>query len=107
MGMFLVYNTAEDVLQHKQLQGDGVHVGVRKMEWTTGSKPILDAFLNAPIEVTEKYSKYIYEGVPVYIHIFDEDQCIKSTNQVMYENEYFMLPNTYKQFMDRFGASWK
>lgn len=107
MGMFPVYSTAEDILQNKKLKGDSVHVGVRNAEWTAGSKTILDAFLNTPIEKTKTYNKYIYEDVPVYIHIYEEDPCIINTNQILYENEYFKLPNTYSQFMDRFGKTWK
>jgi hypothetical protein len=107
MGMFLVYDTAADVLQNKMISGDKVTIGVRKNEWISGSTPILKAFTGEPIETTDKYVvfKNPLNDVPVYLYIFEEDPCIISTQEILYEREYFKLPNTYRLFIDRFGAT--
>ena len=106
MGMFLVYDTAADVLQNKQIQGDRITVGVRGNEWRSGSTPILKAFMGEPLEETEKYAKFKnpFNDVPVYVYIFPEDPCVTSTASVLYEQEYFKLPNTYRRFIEVFGA---
>lgn len=107
VGMFLVYGTAEVVLQNKLMEGDRITVGVRGNEWRSGSIPILKAFTGEPVETTEKYVvfKNPLNDVPVYVYIFHEDPCILNTQDVLYEREYFKLPNTYKQFIEVFGAT--
>lgn len=106
MGMFPVYSTALSIISNKDLEGDGIHVGTRQLEWKSGSKPILDAFLGEPVDKSETFVKYIHNDIPVFIHIFEDDPCIQSTNQVFYENEYFKLPNPYSRFIKRF-EEWK
>lgn len=105
---FFVYDTAECILQNKDLEGDGVHVGVRKLEWgdnesRAGSRPIFEAFAGEPITKTDKVWTYDYLGIPVFVHIFEEDPCILQTNQILYRNEYLKLPNPYKRFLERYG----
>jgi len=107
MGMFLVSKTAEDVMSKLHLEGDGIYVGVRRLEWDSESRSILDAFLGKGIEVKKDKFKYNFDGIPVYIYVFDEDLCILNTDTVLYEQENFCLPNTYKQFIERFGDTWK
>lgn len=82
------------------LEGDGLYIGVRKLEWNSGAKGIFDAFVGEPEEKTEKYHKYMHGSIPVYIYLFDDSDCVRSTDQVLYENEYFKLPNTYQDFIN-------
>jgi len=103
MKMMPIYNTAEDMLQNLHLKGDKVTVGVRKPEWESGSVNILRNFLGTPEEKTEKYEKYIYNKVPVYIYILEDDPCLQGTNKIFYAQEYFELPNPYSQFIKVFG----
>lgn len=118
MGYFFVYSTAESILQQKDLEGDGIHVGVRFNEWTSGSKPIFDAFAGEPVVKSNIKAEtlknimndiYIYdhEGIPVFLYVFNDHPCIIDTNQIQYRNEFVRLPNPYSQFMDTFGATWK
>ena len=101
MGMFLVYGTAESVINHMLLDGEGVHVGVRNAEYYSGSKPILIAFTGEP-EKKEGFDifKCPLSEAPVFVHYFDEAECIKSTDSVQYQNEYFKLPNPYSKFIE-------
>ena len=107
MGMFLVYNTATDAIQNKELRGDRVSVGVRDLEWISGSTPILKAFTEEPIETTDKYVvfKNPFNEVHIYVYIFKSYPCIESTKELLYENEYFKIPNTYRKFIDIFGPT--
>lgn len=111
MGMFLVYETAECVLQNKDMTGDKITVGVRDLEWISGSTTILKAFTGNPVEIsinTEENRFEVFKSpfneVPVYVYIFKAHPCITNTNQVFYRNEYFMLPNTYKEFINTYGS---
>lgn len=105
IGMFLVYKTAEDVIDNKDLEGDKITVGVRDLEWISGSTPILRSFVGEPKEKTDKYEvfKNPFNEVPVYVYIFKDHPCIQSTRQIFYKAEYFMVPNTYTQFKEIFG----
>lgn len=102
MAFFLVYNTAEDVLQKKQLEGDNVQVGVRLLEWNSGAKVIIDTFAQPTSKDTDT-ATFVYEGVPVVVHVYTDDPCITSPDTVIYHAEYFKLPNPYKRFMEVFG----
>ena len=106
MGMFLVYETASNAIQNKIMDGDKITVGTRYLEWASGATPILKAFTGEPIEKTEKYIVFInpFNKVPVYVYLFERHSCIENTKQIMYENETFMVPNTYRDFIDKFGA---
>ena len=108
---FFVYETAECILQNKDLEGNGVHVGVRKLEWgnkdsRAGSRPIFEAFAGEAISKQDTLWTYEYLSIPVYIHIFEEDFCIRETNQILYRNEYLKLPNPYKRFMELYGKTF-
>lgn len=105
MGMFLVYNTADAALKNRDLEGDMVHVGVRKLEWDAGGKRIIDALVQSE-EDDGNLAKYTFNGVPIYVHIFNDHPVIRSTDQLMYEREFFKVPNPYKEFLEVFGE-WK
>jgi len=104
MGMFLVYDTAQSVLDNVDLKGERVTVGIRNNEWISGSTSILKAFTGEPLEKTKEYEifKNPFNEVPIYVYIFSEDICIVNTQQIFYKNEYFMLPNPYKRFLEVF-----
>lgn len=104
MNFFLVYKTAEDVLQKKQLSGDRVTIGVRKNDWISGSKGIFDSFAGYPEEKTDAYEKFMVDGVPVYIYIFGDDACVRNPQTMLYERENFNLPNPYSQFLEVYGS---
>ena len=105
MPTFLVYETAQTVIDHQLPDGNAIYFGVRKNEWNAGARTVVYNFTGFPKEKTEKYEVFSnpFNRVPVYVYLFDEDPCIINTAVVMYEREYFNLPNTYKQFVERFG----
>ena len=105
MPMFLVYDTAESVLGKRLPEGNTIFVGVRNNEWTAGARTILYNFTGDPIEKTPTHEvfKNPFNGVLINVYRFNDDPCILNTQTVMYEREYFQLPNTYEQFIERFG----
>lgn len=105
MGMFLVYGTAETVLQNKLMEGDRITVGVRKNEWFSGSTPILKSFTGEPVSegVNFVIFKNPFNEVPVYVYLFSEDSSVQAPAEVFYQAEYFKIPNSYTRFIKVFG----
>lgn len=102
MGMFLVGNTADRALNNLHMDGDRITIGTRRNEWNAGSKNILLAFTGLPINTTEKYVVFTnpFNDVPIYLYILEDDPCIINTQQILYANEYFKLPNPYRRFQE-------
>lgn len=105
MGMFLVYHTAIHAMNNEFMDGNRITVGIRKNEWISGSTPILLAFTGEPVETWGTYVvfKNPFNAVPVYVYIYADDPCITETAQILYANEYFKVPNTYRRFEKVFG----
>lgn len=99
MPFFLVYKTAEDVLETKQLEGDAIQVGVRDVEWASGARRIQDPYT----EVEENVFEFKSGDVPIILHIFKDDQCIKVPDSKVYYNEVFNMPNPYSRFKEIYG----
>lgn len=98
MPFFVIGDTAKSVLEHKELTGDKITVGVRDMIWLSGAKSIFDTYIQ-PKEVDgDKYTYIADNGVPVEVHVFKDDVCISSPDSKMYYNEVFQLPNPYSRF---------
>lgn len=102
MGVFLIHDTAESAMNHKLLTGNSIHVGVRRLEWESGNRRIVDS-IAIPVEQTDNVFTYMHGDVPVVLHVFDEDESISSTDQILYEREYFKVPNPYSRFVEVFG----
>ncbi len=97
MPFFLVYSTAESVFGKKELEGDSVHVGVRINEWTSGMRRVQDSYRVIGDNTFEFTS---LEGVPITLHVFEDDHCIRATDSQVYYNEIFQLPNPYSRFLE-------
>lgn len=104
MNFFVIGDTADSVINNKDLSGTKITVGVRRLEWNSGAKRIVDAFAT-PLTETDDKVTYEYEGVPVELYLFDDDPSITSPNQIIYHSEYFKFPNPYSKFQEVF--QWK
>lgn len=103
MPFFLVYSTAESVMAQRSLVGDCIQVGVRRNEWISGARRILDAFA-LPKTETDTEALYEFEDIPIKLYIYEElDDCIVQTQMVRYAAEEFMVPNTYEKFLEVYG----
>ncbi len=104
---FVVYDAAKAIKKNELLHGDHIDIGVRKLEWVSGGKPILDAYMDQQrIEIQETSPntiKYEYEGVPVIVHVYEDDECLNNPDTVMYFMEDFKLPNPYERFERIYG----
>jgi hypothetical protein len=102
MPFFLVNQTAKDATNDHDLTGDKVEIGVRRLEWVSGGRRILDSFIQPIAEDTTK-AEYNHEGVPVIVHIYDDHDCIINTDSKIYRHELFKLPNPYSAFEQIYG----
>lgn len=107
MLFFCVYDTAKAIKANENLHGDHIDIGVRKLEWVSGGKPILDAYMDQQriktVDNDDNTVKYEYGGVPVIVHIYEDDECLNNPDTVMYFMEDFKLPNPYERFERIYG----
>lgn len=99
---FLVHQTAEDAMKQRDLTGDKVEVGVRRMEWISGGRRIIDGFIT-PVSEDKDAALYEFDGVPVIVHVYDDHECIIQTDMVRYRYEEFKVPNPYETFQKVFS----
>lgn len=106
---FLIYQTYEDAKANHDLTGDKVEIGVRRNEWISGGRRIIDGFI---LPVTETDDEVIYhykkvnssnQPILVIVHVYDDSPCIKSLDMIHYRYEEFYVPNTYKTFLEIYG----
>lgn len=104
MTMFLTGHTAETALANAYLSGDRITIGVRENEWRSGSTPILLAFTGLPVAetATEVIFKNPFNDVPVFLHIYPDDETIIAPQTIFYANEHFNVPNPYALFTQHF-----
>jgi len=102
MQFFLINDTAKNAKANKDLKGDRVEIGVRKMEWLSGARRILDIYIQ-PTEETETEALYVFDNVPVVMKILDDSDCIMSPDSINYRYETFKIPNTIEQFDKIYG----
>lgn len=102
--MLCIGKTGEQVKHNDPLSGDGIDLGVRKLEWISGAKPVLDAFLeHNDIKIETKGNMVIYDylGIPVRIRVLDpDDDCLFNADTVVYEVETFRIPSPYERFQE-------
>src|ERR1035437_10572405 len=103
LNFFLVKDTARQVMADKELEGDRLTLGIRKNEWVGGQQRIFKAFMEhekilpRPVEHGLLFN---YEGVPVYLYIYDDNPCLDSLDIVFYENDTFNIPNPFDRFCE-------
>lgn len=105
--IFLVGDTAKQVINGGDLSGDYIAVGVRKNEWNSGQGRITQEFLSheiphGKIEFDDEREVYIYNEVPIEVKLYDENPCLTSFDIVYYGYETFNLPNPYKTFVEKY-----
>lgn len=108
MIMLAIHDTAKHILDQSDLTGDGIDVAVRRLEWESGGKPILDAFLehyNMSYKMSDdgKLAIYDYMSVPIRVHILEENECLSNYDTIVYRMEHFKIPNPYEKFEQLYG----
>lgn len=102
MDFFLVKNTAKQVLLDADLKGDRLTLGVKKNEWRGGQARVFKAYMEhekvMPQETTDKYMKFLYKNVPVYLYVYDKHPTLDSFDMVFYRYESFNIPNPFQAF---------
>lgn len=104
MTFFLTHSTAEAALKKRSLEGNKIEVGVRKLEWDSGARSLVDTYTQYESITTEDLGdevRYIApNGVSVVLKVYEDDPCISSPDTMVYENEHFKLPNPYSRFLE-------
>lgn len=102
MNFFVIDDTAHQMRRLDTLSGPQISIGIRLLEWMSGSKTLLDTyFQDDSIDVTLEQDKVTYispNGVPVVLYIFDGDETITSLDQIQYASEFFQIPNPIDRF---------
>src|SRR4051812_21894106 len=75
MPYFLIGKTYHDAKLGHELKGDKIELGVRRNEWNSGNKRLLDSLITADSETTD-VARYTLDGVPVEVHIYADSDCI-------------------------------
>ena len=104
---FPIFDTAKQIMKNDELSGTHLDIGVRELEWYSGGKSILDAFIDhfmIPTESTGNIVTYKVDGVPIRIHILKDDVCLTQCDTVLYEHEDFKIPNPYERFEKIYGS---
>ena len=99
---FLVGQTYYDAKGNRDLVGDKVTVGVRKNEWISGGRRLIDAFI-VPQHETEDLVTYEFEGVPVELRVYKDSDCILNCDTINYRHETFKTPNPYPEFVKQYA----
>jgi hypothetical protein len=100
---FLTGNTMNNVAENKLLDGYAIECGVRLLDWKSSARYIFDTFAT-PISEEGNIVIYKYEGVPIILKIYKEDDpCIVSTDTKMYFAEAFKVPNPINRFKEVFN----
>lgn len=94
----LVGTTADRVLKHMELDGDGIYIAVRRLEWEAGGRRIADAFA-LPLKDDGTIVHYDFEGVPITLYVLEDSQTIQQPDVQMYHAEGFRIPSPYDQFL--------
>lgn len=108
MTMLAIFDTAKQIVSQSDLSGDGIDVGVRRLEWISGGKPILEGFLehyNISYKLSEdgKLATYDHNGVPIRVHILEDNECLSNYDTIVYRMEHFKIPNPYEKFEELYG----
>lgn len=99
---FLVGDTYYAAKANRDLTGDRVTVGIRKNEWISGGRRLIDAFIT-PVSETEDMALYEFEGVPVEVRVYKDSDCILNCDTINYRYESFKTPNPYSEFVKQYA----
>lgn len=105
MNFFLVKDTARQVIANANLTGDKLTLGIRKMEWDSGSRGIFKAFMEHEKILPKRFEHglvFSYKDIPVYLYIYEENPTLDALDIVFYQNETFNTPNPFNTFNDKY-----
>jgi hypothetical protein len=96
--MFLLADTAKQVLEDKPLTVDRIEVGLRRAE-LMDSRISTMKMLRPGIVINESECLYDTNGVPVFIQIFEkEHEFFKNLDTCMYLVGNYKIPNPFDKY---------
>lgn len=97
---FVTHDTAKAIVEGRDLEGDAVHVSVKATELTEHGLSSLSVITHAE-EVNDKFMRYSFEGVPVFVHILKKgNRTTDTADLVMYAYETYRVPNPFKEYWE-------
>ncbi len=102
---FLIRDTAKQVIANRELEGDKLTLGLRRMEWQGGGDRIFNSMIQHEKVEVEKHDDYIlfhFKNIPVYLYLYDENPTLSSFDSVFYQMESFNTPNPFKEFDEKY-----
>lgn len=107
MKVFYIGSTARAIKENKDLEGDRILCGIRKLEWNSGGRRIFDVCMGKPVDEDNERAKYNNSGVDVYLYFFDEEPEITTLDTVYYRYENFWIPTPLDGFERKHEHLWK
>lgn len=102
---FLIGDTCKQVKADKELSGDKLTLGVRRLEWDSGQGRVFEAFMEHEKQTPLKKDDlliYDFKGVPVFVYLYEDNPCLTGLDIVFYANETFNTPNPYNTFAEKY-----
>lgn len=97
---FLLDETALSAKENKNLEGDHITVGIRKLDFQPNNISMMDS-LYMPKSIDDKHIEYVYDDVPITVKIIDSaDDMFRNLNTFMYQYEAFSLPNPFDKYWE-------
>lgn len=103
MTMLLVKSTGKQAFADKPLEGDGIYIATRQLEWDSGNRYVIDTLAQYEDTSDTLVTYRCNNGVPVYLQIVTDDYCVTSPDGRPYKNEWFQYPNPPKRFEEVYG----
>ena len=98
---FLLEETAKAAHDNKDMEGDHITVGIRKLDYQPVNMGIMNAFYMYK-DISEKQIEYVYEDVPIIVKIIDSSEpMFTNLNTFMYQYEPFSLPNPFDKYWEQ------
>lgn len=100
----LILDTGKAVHDHTDLYGDGIDVAIKRTDKTKYAESVFHDYTNElKHDTTDKLITYIWNDVPIRIHVIDEDYpFFKNPQDGFYNFGDYKLPNPWREYI-----AWK
>lgn len=97
---FLLDETALAAKENRQMEGDRITVGIRKLDFQPNNISMMNSLYQYK-SIDDKHIEYVYCDVPITVKIIDStDDMFRNLNTFMYQYEAFSLPNPFDKYWE-------
>lgn len=96
---FLLFgDTARSIVDNRTLKGDKIEVGMKREWLIPEALSVLKQYSNG-LEKTKKGYKMEYEGVPIYLTVYERKyDVLKNPDTVSFINTPYLIPNPFEEY---------